>query len=96
MSFTATCVPGRSAVAAVQFVGSIQHHPTVVIHLDPDRVEIGPPHNRSEWPQFLGFLRELRDSLDNMADILDPQAESEYYRHFVVVSDHPDQAPSPK
>jgi hypothetical protein len=43
MPFNATCVPGRSAVAAVQFLGRIQHHPTVVIYLDPDRVEIGPP-----------------------------------------------------
>jgi len=55
-----------------------------------------PGRNRAEWPHFLGFLRELRDSLDNMADILDPQAESEYYRHFVVVSDLSDQERAPQ
>jgi hypothetical protein len=31
-----------------------------------------------------------------MADILDPQAESDYYRHFVVVSDLPDQESAPQ
>ena len=56
----------------------------VVVFLDPDRVVIGPPHNRDEWPEFLTFLRDMRDALDNLADHLDPQNESEYYERLFV------------
>jgi hypothetical protein len=84
MPFTATCVPGPNAGAAVQILGRIQHQPAVVVFLDPDRVVIAPPRNRDEWPGFLAFLRDIRDTLDNLADHLDPQNESEYYERLFV------------
>jgi hypothetical protein len=84
MSFSATTIPGPKAVAAVQILGRIQHQPAVVLYLDPDRVVIGPPQSPAEWPEFLRFLRDVRDAVDNMADHLDPQNESEYYERLVV------------
>jgi hypothetical protein len=33
---------------------------------------------------FLRFLRDVRDAVDNMADHLDPQNESEYFERLVV------------
>jgi hypothetical protein len=84
MTFNATCVPGSNAVAGVQLLGRIQHQPAVVLYLDPDRVVIGPPRSPAEWPEFLRFLRDVRDAVDNLADHLDPQNESEYFERLVV------------
>lgn len=91
MPFNATCVPGPNAGAAVQILGRIQHQPAVVISFDPDRIVIGPPRNPADWPEFLGFLRELTQAVDALAEHLDPNAESVYYQPMVVAANPPTQ-----
>jgi hypothetical protein len=84
MAFNAMCVPGEKSGATVQILGLIQQQPAVVLYLDPDRVVIGPPQSPAEWPEFLRFLRDVRDAVDTLADHLDPQNDSVYYERLVV------------
>jgi hypothetical protein len=85
MTFSATCVPGAKAVAAVQFLGEIQHQPAVVIDFDPDRLILGAPRCPGDLPAFLRFLRHLVEAVDDLAEQLDPLSVSEYYQPTMAV-----------
>ena len=70
MAFNATWAPGPEAVAGMQVVGIHHNQPALVMYLDQDSIAITTPGGPATWPEFVRFLRELRDAADEMVKVL--------------------------
>ncbi len=70
MTFNATLAPGPEAVAGMQLVGIHHNQPALVMFLDKDSLSITAPGGPATWPEFVRFLRELRDAADEMVKVL--------------------------
>jgi hypothetical protein len=68
MAFNATWSPGSEAVAGMQVIGMHANQPALVMYLDPESLAIMAPGGPATWPEFVRFLRELRDGADEMAE----------------------------
>lgn len=75
MAFNATWSPGPEAVADMQILGMVHGEVALVVHLDPDTLAIVPPRSPTEWPRFVGLLRQISEGADKLATFLDrPEA----------------------
>ena len=74
MAFNATWSPGPDAVAGMQNVGLHTDQPVLVMYLDQESLAIMAPRGRAAWPEFVRFLRQLRDGAEEMAEFFDLHA----------------------
>ena len=74
MAFNATWSPGPDAVAGMQNVGLHTDQPVLVMYLDQESLAIMAPRGRATWPEFVRFLRQLRDGAEEMADFFETEA----------------------
>jgi hypothetical protein len=71
MAFNATWSPGPQAVAGMQNVGLHTDQPVLVMYLDQESLAIMALRGRAMWPEFVRFLRQLRDGAEEMAEFFD-------------------------
>jgi hypothetical protein len=76
MAFNATWAPGPDAVAGMQNRGMHFDQPALVIYLDQECLAIMAPGGPATWPEFVRFLRQLRDGAEELAEFFDVQAKS--------------------
>jgi hypothetical protein len=74
MPFNATWMPGPEAVAGMHTTGMHTDQTALVMYLDKDSLAIMAPGGPATWPEFVRFLRELRDGAEEMAAFFDVRA----------------------
>lgn len=79
MVLDAVLTPGPGAVAGMRVLGRYTDQPALVIFFDPECLAIGVPGGPGTWPEFVRFLRQLRDGAEELAAFLDnnPKAATE-------------------
>jgi hypothetical protein len=58
----------------MQVVGVHHDQPALVMYLDRESLVITAPGDPVTWPDFVRFLRQLRDGAEEMAAFFDTQA----------------------
>jgi hypothetical protein len=75
MAFNATWSPGTDAVAGMRVKGMHTDQAALVMFLDPESLAIMAPGGPATWPEFVRFLRQLRDGADELAKYFDLRAK---------------------
>jgi hypothetical protein len=68
MMFDTALTPGPGAVEGMRVLGMHTDQPALVIFFDPESLAITVPGGPATWPEFVRFLRQLRDGAEEMAD----------------------------
>ncbi|GAA1963442.1 hypothetical protein [Amycolatopsis minnesotensis] len=74
MAFEGTWIPGPGAVAGVRNLGRHVNQAALVMTLGSESLVIVAPRGSAEWPEFVRFLRQLRDGAEEMIDFFDTKA----------------------
>ncbi len=73
--FGVTWIVGSEAELAVEETGSEPTHPPMLVLAGaPCVVMLRPPDDPAMWPACVRFLRQLRDSAEDMAALLEARA----------------------
>jgi hypothetical protein len=59
----------------MQVMGMHTDQTALVMYLDKDSLAIMAPGGPATWPEFVRFLRELRDGAEEMAEFFDLRAK---------------------
>jgi hypothetical protein len=73
-TFSATWTPGADATAGLRILGVAHPQAALVLTSGQHSLTLGAPVNPQEWPEFVRFLRELRDGADEFMTHLDPRS----------------------
>ncbi|WP_370948172.1 hypothetical protein AB5J62_14100 [Amycolatopsis sp. cg5] len=66
--------PGLNAMAGMRNVG--RDPAVLVLTLDPGSLVIAAPGGPVMWPEFVRFLHQLRDGVDEMIETFDLETEN--------------------
>jgi hypothetical protein len=58
----------------MRILGAVHSQAALVLASGEASLTLGAPVNPQEWPEFVRFLRELRDGADQFAAHLDPRS----------------------